>query len=116
MEEFERCPFGITGLETALGLALELVHGGRIPLAHMVRLFTLGPARALGLDRGTLAAGAPADITIFSPDREWTFDVRRSKSKSSNTPFDGRRFRGGPMMTIVGGRVVWDQCQRNSAT
>jgi len=109
MQEFENCPFGITGLETALGLTLEaLVHSGRISLVQMVRLFTTGPAGVLGLDRGTLAPGAPADITIFSTDREWTFDVNQSQSKSKNTPFHLRRFRGGPVVTIVGGRVVWD--------
>jgi dihydroorotase len=109
MQEFERCPFGITGLETALGLALEkLVHTGRITLAHMVKLFTLGPARILGLDRGTLTPGAVADITIFNADREWTFDVNQSESKSRNTPFHLHRFRGGPVATIVGGRKVWE--------
>ncbi len=109
MQEFERCPFGITGLETALGLTLEkLVHTGRIALAHMVKVFTTGPARALGLDRGTLAAGAPADITIFSLDRDWIFDANQSQSKSKNTPFHLRRFRGGPAVTIAGGRIVWD--------
>ncbi|HZS50037.1 MAG TPA: dihydroorotase [Bryobacterales bacterium] len=109
MQEFERCPFGITGLETALGLALEkLVHSGRITLAHMVRLFTAGPAGVLGLQRGTLAPGAAADVTIFSADREWTFDANQSQSKSRNTPFHQRRFRGGPVVTIVGGRIVWD--------
>ncbi len=109
MQEFERCPFGITGLETALGLALEkLVHSGRITLAHMVRLFTTGPAGVLGLQRGTLTPGAAADVTIFSADREWTFDANQSQSKSRNTPFHRRRFRGGPVVTIVAGRVVWD--------
>jgi dihydroorotase len=109
MQEFERCPFGITGLETALGLALEkLVHSGRITLAHMVRLFTAGPAGVLGLQRGTLAPGAAADVTIFSADREWTFDANQSQSKSRNTPFHLHRFRGGPVVTIVGGRIVWD--------
>ena len=109
MQEFERCPFGITGLETALGLALEkLVHSGRITLVHLVNLFTSGPARVIGLDRGTLAPGSTADVTIFSAQREWTFDANQSQSKSRNTPFHGRHFRGGPVMTIVGGRIVWD--------
>jgi dihydroorotase len=109
MQEFELCPFGITGLETALGLSLEkLVHTGRIPLAHLVKLFTTGPAGVVGLDRGTLAVGAPADITIFNPEREWTFDANQSLSKGRNTPFHGRRFRGGPVLTIVAGRKVWE--------
>jgi dihydroorotase len=108
MQEFERCPFGITGLETAIGLSLELlVHSGRIGLPRMVGLFTTGPARVLGLDRGTLAAGAPGDVTVFDLNTEWTFDVNRTCSKSKNTPFDGRAFRGGPVATIVDGEVVW---------
>ena len=108
MQEFEKCPFGIIGLETALGLSLErLVHTGKIPLARLVGLFTTGPARVLRLERGTLAAGAVADVTIFDTDSSWTYDVNRSYSKSRNTPFDGHTFRGGPMATVVGGRVVW---------
>ncbi len=108
MQEFEKCPFGILGLETAIGLSLErLVHTGRIPLSALVALFTTGPARVLRLDRGTLAIGAPADVTIFSTDVEWTYDVNQSFSKSRNSPFDGRSFRGGPMATIVAGNIVW---------
>jgi dihydroorotase len=108
MQEFELCPFGILGLETALGVTIEtLVHSGKISLGRLVELFTLGPARILGIDRGTLAPGAPADVTIFSIDHTWTYDVNRSFSKSRNTPFDGKTFRGGPVATIVGGRVAW---------
>jgi dihydroorotase len=108
MQEFEKCPFGILGLETALGLSLEkLVSTGRISLAALVALFTSGPARVLRLDRGTLAAGAPADVTIFSTAVEWTYDVNQSCSKSRNSPFHGRTFRGGPMATIVSGNIVW---------
>jgi dihydroorotase len=112
MQEFERCPFGITGLETALGLALDiLVHTGRIGLMRLVELFTTGPANILKLDRGTLAVGAPADVTIFDLKREWTYDVQQSFSKSRNSPFNGRRFRGGPLATIVGGEIVWTSFQ-----
>jgi dihydroorotase len=108
MQEFEKCPFGIIGLETAIGVTLEqLVHTGKIGLKRMVELFTTGPAGALSLDRGTLAAGAAADVTIFSTQSEWTYDVNKSFSKSRNSPFDGHRFRGGPVAAIVGGRVVW---------
>jgi dihydroorotase len=108
MQEFEKCPFGILGLETAIGISLEyLVHPGKIGVKKLVELFTTGPARILGLDRGTLAPGAVADVTIFSTDREWTYDVNKSFSKSRNSPFDGRTFRGGPVATIVNGRVVW---------
>jgi dihydroorotase len=108
MQEFERCPFGITGLETAIGLALgKLVHTKKISLARMVQLFTTGPASVAGLDRGTLTAGRAGDITILSLDREWTFDVNETESKSKNSPFDGWRFRGGPVATIVAGKLVW---------
>jgi dihydroorotase len=108
MQEFERCPFGILGLETAIGLTLKtLVHTGRITLRRMVELFTTGPARVLGLDRGTLAPGAVADITVFDENAEWTYDVNQSCSKSRNSPFDGWLFRGGPTVTIVNGQVVW---------
>ncbi len=104
--EFDRAPFGITGFETALALALEqLVHTGRVPLLRVVELFTSGPARVLGLER-TLAPGQPADVTIFSLDRPWTFRVAESASKSRNSPFDGRAFKGGPEATIVSGRIV----------
>jgi dihydroorotase len=108
MQEFEKCPFGIIGLETAVGLALEvLVHSGRIPLSRMVELFTTGPARILKLDRGRLAPGSPADLTILDPERVWTYDVNKSASKSSNSPFHGRQFRGGPVATMVAGSFVW---------
>ena len=108
MQEFEKCPFGIIGLETALGLALEhLVHTGKIPLTRLIALLSTGPARVLRLDRGTLRVGAPADVTIFSTDLEWTYDVNQSFSKSRNSPFDANTFRGGPMATIVDGAMVW---------
>jgi dihydroorotase len=84
-----------------------LVHTGKIPLARLVALFTTGPARVLRLDRGTLAVDRAADITVFDTDSPWTYDVNRSHSKSRNSPFDGRTFRGGPVATIVGGRIVW---------
>jgi dihydroorotase len=108
MQEFEQCPFGVIGLETAIGLALErLVHPDRISLARMVELFTTGPERVLNLHRGHLAVGAHADITILDTERAWTYDVNKSLSKSRNSPFDGHTFRGGPVATIVKGRVVW---------
>jgi dihydroorotase len=74
---------------------------------RLVELFTKGPATVLRLDRGTLAAGAPADITIFDTESEWTYDVNRSCSKSRNSPWDGKTFRGGPVVTVVGGEIVW---------
>ena len=104
--EFDKAPFGILGFETAVGLALEqLVHTNRIPLMRMVELFTTGPARVLGKER-KLAAGEPADVTIFSLDRPWTYRVKESPSKSRNSPFDGRAFKGGPVATIVAGKLV----------
>jgi dihydroorotase len=108
MQEFEQCPFGILGLETALGVALEtLLHPGKIGLPRLVELFTSNPARILGIDRGTLAAGGLADVTIFSIERAWTYDVNKSFSRSRNSPFDGKTFRGGPVATVVAGRIVW---------
>lgn len=108
MQEFERCPFGIIGLETALGLSLEqLYYPGHVSLLHFVRLFTTNPAGILSLKAGTLKPGAAADVTVFSLDRRWTYDVSQSPSKSSNTPFDGRAFQGGPVATVVAGQIVW---------
>jgi dihydroorotase len=105
--EFDRAPFGILGFETALALSLEqLVHSGKISLMRLVELFTTGPARVLGIER-TLAAGQPGDVTIFSTDHSWTYDVKDSPSKSRNSPFDRRTFKGAPIATIVAGRIVW---------
>jgi len=110
MQEFERCPFGITGLETAIGLTLaELVHPGHITVGRMVELFTSGPAGVLRMDRGSLKPGSPGDVTVFDLTKEWTFDVRQSHSKSRNSPFSGRRFTGGPVATVVGGGIVWQR-------
>jgi dihydroorotase len=108
MQEFERCPFGIIGLETAIGLALErLYHPGKVSLSRLVSLFTTRPARILSLEQGSLRPGSPGDVTILSLDHEWTYDVNRSASKSRNTPFHGRKFKGGPVATIVAGNFVW---------
>src|SRR5580698_5372651 len=105
--EFDRAPFGIIGFETALALALsELVHPGKISLLRVVELFTTGPARVLGIER-KIAVGASADLTIFSTDLAWTYHASESPSKSRNTPFDGRSFRGAPLATIVGGQIVY---------
>src|ERR1700746_1394207 len=105
--EFDRAPFGILGFETAIALTLEqLVHTRKISLARMVELFTTGPARVLGIER-KLAAGQPADVTIFSTTHQWTYKVNESPSKSRNSPFDGRTFQGAPMATVVAGKVVY---------
>jgi dihydroorotase len=103
-QEFDRAPFGITGLETALPLALEHT---RRDLTRTVLLLSANPSTVMGLKgRGTLARGAHADVTIFDPDAEWTFTAEESKSRSKNSPFFGRRFFGKTVVTIVGGRVV----------
>ena len=108
MQEFERCPFGIIGLETALALGLEhLVHAGKLSLMRLVELFTTGPESVMRLGRGTLATGAPGDVTIFGTDISWKYDVNQSFSRSRNSPFDGRTFRGGPVATVVAGELVW---------
>jgi dihydroorotase len=104
--EFDRAPFGVTGFETALGLGLDLVHSGKISLMRLVELFTSGPARVLGIER-RIAENEPADLTIFSTEHKWTFRAEESASKSRNSPFDGREFRGGPMATIVAGRIAY---------
>src|SRR5437763_1772295 len=106
--EFERASFGITGLETALGLAISLLHGEKkIPLARIVELFTAGPARVFDLrGRGTLLHGSHADVTIFDPKKRWTYDVAKTRSKSDNTPFNGRQLTGKVVATIVGGKIV----------
>ena len=105
--EFDRAPFGILGFETAIALTLEqLVHTGKISLARMVELFTAGPASVLAMER-KLAAGQPADVTIFSTTHEWTYNVNDSPSKSRNSPFDGRHFKGAPMATVVAGKLVY---------
>src|SRR5260370_39537867 len=80
----------------------------------MIELFTIGPARVLNLNRGSLTVGAPADITIFDTEHAWTYDVNKSASKSRNSPFHGRSFRGGPAATLVNGRGVWDGSPRQS--
>jgi dihydroorotase len=107
--EFDHAPFGITGLETAVGLALDrLVHGGRIGLERLVELFSVNPARIFRLGgRGTLRSGAWGDVTILDPELRWTFDASRSKSKCRNTPFDGYPLQGAAVATIVAGRVVY---------
>ena len=107
--EFERAAFGITGLETALALAITELHGKhKIPLTRIVELFTAGPARVFDLrGRGSLAHGNPADVTIFDPKQRWTFDASKSRSLSRNTPFDGRQFTGKVVATVVGGKIVY---------
>src|SRR6185436_2385319 len=107
--EFDQAPFGILGLETEVGLFIDiLVHKKKaISLARLIEMFTLEPARLLGLDRGTLSAGAPADITLLDPGLEWTVDKEQSFSRSRNTPFHGWELKGRAVRTIVAGRTAW---------
>ena len=102
--EFDYAPFGITGLETELALALmQLVHAKRISLPDLIAKFTVNPARLLNLPKGTLAAGADADVTVFDPDAEWVFTPELSASKSKNSPFFGWKLKG---------KAVGDDCRR----
>lgn len=107
--EFERAAFGITGLETALALAITHLHREhKIPLTRIVELFTAGPARVFDLPhRGTLAPGSFADVTIFDPKKRWTFEASKSRSMSHNTPFDGWQLTGKSVATIVGGKIIY---------
>jgi dihydroorotase len=107
--EFERAAFGITGLETALALAITKLHREhKIPLTRIVELFTAGPARVFDLPhRGSLAKGDFADVTIFDPKKRWTFEAAKSRSLSHNTPFDGWQFTGKVAATIVSGKIVY---------
>jgi len=106
--EFDRAPFGIVGLETAVPLTFDrLVHTGRISMARFVELLSVNPARILGVTGGSLTEGQPADITVLAPDLAVTIDIGRLRSKSKNTPFGGWSLRGGVAATIVGGRVVF---------
>jgi dihydroorotase len=107
--EFERAAFGITGLETALALAVTKLHRDhKIPLTRIVELFTAGPARVFDLrGRGSLDHGSFGDVTIFDPKKRWTFEAAKSRSLSHNTPFDGWQFTGKVVATIVGGKIVY---------
>lgn len=109
--EFDRAPFGITGLETEFALFCDILVNRKkvISLERLIAMYTVNPARLLKLDRGTLSVGAAADITFIDPTREWTFDKTKSESLSQNTPFDGTTLKGRAVRTIVGGRSVWKE-------
>ena len=100
--EFDYAPFGIVGLETALGLTFRLIQEKQITLAEAVKKLSLNPARLLKLNKGTLSPGADADITIIDPDLDWIVDASLFKSKSKNTPFNGWQLKGKAVQTIVG--------------
>jgi dihydroorotase len=108
-QEFERAPNGITGLETALGLALRVLHKGQgMALSRVIALMSAQPAEVVSLEeRGTLKVGSFADVVVFDPAAEWSFDAKKSRSKSRNTPFDGAGMVGRVMATICEGRVVY---------
>lgn len=106
--EFDRAPFGIVGLETAVPLCMDrLVHAGVIGLPRLIELLSANPARVLGLPGGTIKEGEPADLTILSPDTSVTIQASGLRSKSKNTPFDGWTLKGAVAATIVGGKPVY---------
>jgi len=108
MVEFDRAPFGIVGLETAVPLVFDrLVHHGRISLKRMIELLSVNPARLLNVRGGSLQEGAPADVTVLAPDLAITIEASRLVSKSKNTPFDRWKLRGGVAATLIGGKVVY---------
>jgi dihydroorotase len=108
-QEFERAPNGITGLETALGLALRVLHRGQgMTISRVVELMSVRPSGIISLEgRGTLKVRSFADVVVFDPAAEWSFEAKKSRSKSKNTPFDGTRMVGRVMATICEGRVVY---------
>lgn len=106
--DFITAPFGVVGLETAAAVVHDrLVRRGKLSLAAFARAFSAGPAKAFGLPGGSLAAGSPANVTLFDPEARWTVDPSRFESLSRNTPFAGWELVGRPSGTIVEGRVVW---------
>ena len=108
MQEIDRAPFGIVGLETALGLVVtRLIQPGHLDWPSALAKLTINPARVLGIAKGTLAVGADADVTVIDPLLEWSVDAKQLRSKSSNTPFDGWRLQGRAEAVIVGGRVKY---------
>jgi dihydroorotase len=106
--EFDRAPFGIVGLETAVSLSLDrLVHAGLIRVPRLVELMSTNPARILRVPGGSLSEGAPADVTIIAPDMRVRVQAATMRSRSKNTPFDGWELRGGVAATVVGGRTLF---------
>src|SRR4051812_48387898 len=112
MVEFDRAPFGIVGLETAVPIVFDrLIHTGRITLGRMIELLSVNPAAILGVPGGSLAEGQVGDVTILAPDMSTTVKASALRSRSKNTPYDGWQFRGGVAATIVGGRIVYQHPQ-----
>jgi len=104
--EFAAAAFGLIGLETSLGLSLKLVHEGVLTLSQVIMKMSTSPARILGIPGGALAPGAPADITLIDPNKEWTVDAGQFASKSRNCPFQGWKLKGRAVGTIVGGKII----------
>lgn len=103
----DRAPFGIVGLETALGLAFRLVEAGVLSVESVIEKLTSAPARLFGLSKGTLAVGVQADVVLIDPHREWIVDPERFRSKGRNTPFAGWHLRGQVVRTLIGGKTVY---------
>ncbi len=107
-QAFDDAPFGLIGLETALGVSMSyLVRDEHLALSDLIHRMSTGPALAFGLDAGTLAPGAPGDVTVLDPGATWTVDARTFRSRSRNTPFDGWQLTGRAVATIVGGAVAF---------
>jgi dihydroorotase len=115
--EFDRAPFGIVGLETAVALTFDrLLHTGLVRLPRIVELLSSNPAQILRIPGGALSVGAAADITILAPDLKVRVNARSFRSRSKNTPFDGWDLRGGVAATIVGGRTVFTNAEAGLKT
>ena len=106
--EFDQAAHGVTGLETALSLTLHLVQDGVLSLSEAVQKLSANPARILGLPSGTLAVGKPADLTIFDAQASWRLEPLAARSRSQNTPFAGWELTGKVQLTMVDGRIVYD--------
>ncbi len=110
--EFDESPFGVTGLETELSLALsQFYHSGRLTLPELLKKLTTNPARILGLAKGHLEVGADADITLIDPDKRWVFDAANRGSKALNSPFNGWELQGKAIATIVSGNIAWSDAE-----
>jgi len=107
--EFDAAPFGIVGLETELGLFIDLlVHKHhKIDIARLIAMYTIAPARLLKIDAGTLSIGARGDVTLIDPELEWTVRIDQFESASRNSPFNGWKLKGRAVRTIAGGKTVW---------
>jgi len=104
MLEFDRAPFGITGLETAVGLAMIKLH---LPIERLIELFSINPQRIMKVKPWGVFEGSTADLTVLDLNKSWSFDVNQSRSRSRNSPFHGWHFKGKAVATIVGGNIVY---------